>query len=79
MLKTNKKSVKAQTKDVRGELTSPVPYRVKDDLPKIVSSSAMIYPVTLCEKPANTNYLKGSVDCRWETIHMKDLKILRKP
>lgn len=46
-------------KKVRGELTSSLPYRVRDELLRVVSTPAMIYPVIVCEGPVNNNYPKG--------------------
>lgn len=47
--------------------------RVRDDLPRVIAT----YPVTISEKPANSNYPKGNTEYKWETMHMKDLKDIK--
>lgn len=48
-LKTDTREVKVQTKENKKDLTSPIPLKVRDDLPRVISSSspAMVYPVTI--------------------------------
>ncbi|MGE9502486.1 hypothetical protein ACQP3D_29340, partial [Escherichia coli] len=56
-LKTDTTGAKAQTKENKKDLTLPVPFRVRDDLPKIISSSpAMVNPVTNTQKQANDEH-----------------------
>lgn len=59
------------TKEIRAELTSLVLYRVRDDF------ASLIYPVTVCFKPATVNYYEGYADYKWEPIHMRDLKDIK--
>lgn len=42
LVKTDKKSTVAQTKEIRGDLTLPVSHRVRDDLPRLVTSPDII-------------------------------------
>lgn len=49
LAKTDKKSIVARTKEIRGDLTLPVSHRVRDDL-WLVTSPDIIYPVTFLKR-----------------------------
>lgn len=67
-----------QTIEDESDLTLPVPFRVRDDLPKVIMPSPMVYLVTVTEKPATKKHPKGFVECHLEPIHMKSLKGIKK-
>ena len=49
-VKTDQKSIDVQTKEIRGALTLPVSHRVREDLPRLVTSPDIIYPVTFLKR-----------------------------
>lgn len=46
-------------KRIRKDLILPVLYGVRDDLPKVVHLPAVVYSITICEKPAYVTYPEG--------------------
>lgn len=55
-----------------------VPLRVRDDLPKVVITSPdMINPATISEKLTNIKYPERYTECKWEPLHMKELRDIK--
>ena len=52
---------------------SSVPLRVRDDLPRILAT----YAVITSENPANTQYPSGYTEGKWKPIGTKDLKEIK--
>ena len=60
LVRTDKQGEEVQAKDNSKDLASPVPLRVRDDLPRVLAT----YPVITSEKPANTQYPNGYTECK---------------
>ena len=73
LVRTDKQGEEVQAKDNSKDLASPVPLRVRDDLPRVLAT----YPTTSSDKPANTQYPNRYKECKWELTglnHLKEIK-----
>lgn len=77
LIKTDKKRIQTQMEDIREVSTSPLPWRIRDELPGFVSTPAMSYPITNYGRQANKNYSEGYTDWKWESTHVKDLNNIK--
>ena len=73
LVRTDKQGEEVQAKDNSKDLASPVPLRVRDDLPRVLAT----YPVISSEKSANTRYPNRYVECKWKLVGLKDLKEIK--
>lgn len=72
------RDIHIKTKELEGEPTSALHYKVREEQPKIIKQPTLMYLITLQEQLSKNRYSQGLVRVDWVSVEMLDLRKFKK-
>lgn len=72
------RDIHIKTKELKGDPTSALHYKVREEQPKIIKQPTLMYPITLQEQLSKNRYSQGFVRVDWISVEMLDLRKFEK-